>query len=158
MSDFQLREFDIERPWAGQLEAETKDGPHAICTEEQSTPPLDTPPMMSANQVSLLPPAISIVPGEDDPPGMNVWATAATLGDEYILSMGCLYLAVHAYISERRRTRAPTTLRLENLDIFTGRAHPALLSFVRNVAVYGAKPRATLPCPIRATTLLHLSG
>ena len=63
--------------------------------------------------------------------------------------MGLLYLGAHGYIAEWRKIRAHTTLCLENIDLFDGRAQPELLGYCRNVALYGVRPLATSP-PVRS--------
>ena len=46
----------------------------------------------------------------------------------YAVDMGILYRSSHGYIAEWAISRIPETLRLENIEVFTGRVPPELLS------------------------------
>lgn len=156
MSDYPLREFAIESPWAGNLAKTTGENAHMAWMGEQSTHPLDHPPRMTPGQEMILPNYMMGVPLGESQYDASVWNKVESMGGQYIFPFGYLYKAAHGHISEWRNRRSPTALQPGNLEIYTDRARPELLAFVKEVYIYGANPLETSP-PARSAQVPYAS-
>ena len=125
-------------------------------TRWRSSHPPDIPPPLSVGQRDRLVALLDSAPSEATLCDYGARTNIASRGDDFVLSMGRLYASAHCYTSAWRRTRPPTTLKPENPDIFRWRIHPALLGYVREVAVYGVGPMASKP-PLRYEKQPHSS-
>ena len=110
MNGRQLREFAIEKHWSESQANMTGAEDHRAWVDEQATPPLDTPPGLNNEQQNMMGAYIGRVPNEESKYDAGTWKSVASLGDLYILSIGCMYKAAHGYISAWRQDRPPPQL------------------------------------------------
>ena len=110
----------MEKPWNPRTALKIGPAAPEAWEHENSTPPLDSPVKISDSQGVLLAHYVNSVPSEEETYTESKWSEITAKGDSFIIAMGCLYQAAHAYVKLWRETREPTTLTPEGLGIFRG--------------------------------------
>ena len=150
LTDGQLREFSVEKPWAELAAREVGPEAHEAWTQGRFTPPLDNAPDMSSTQKVFLEDLMGKIPVESWEFPIRLWGEIEELGDVYIPSMGGLYSDAHGYLCYWRANRDPAALKLGNLAIFQDRVQPELLDYVKDMETYGVRPMGQYP-PVRSS-------
>ena len=149
LTDPELRESTIERPCGEQSEMEVGTEEQQAWASDHTSQPLDEPVNMTVHQRQLLISYLESVPPEEAEYSPQQWTLIAATWDQFIESMGCMYLAARAYIRHWGAVREPKTIKPGGLSVFEGMVSSELMTYAMELATFVVKPMSMYP-PVRS--------
>ena len=144
MTDAELRELKISKPWAENSAIEAGAEASLAWADEQAPPPLGVMPTLSDGERVAFGDLLNTVPDPGAEFSMGAWMQVSALRwGIFVRITGDVFKAAHAYTATWRDTRKPITMPPMDVGDFRDSVLPDSLEYARDIAKYGVRPQGS---------------